>query len=81
VEGVDPAVLDGATGGHERLGRDLAPEGALALFDGVDAPIDVHLDRLEVEQTKEGVEGVRHLSIVALRPSGTFWKNPVDSGK
>jgi hypothetical protein len=32
------------------LGGDLATEGSLALLGGVDAPVDVDLNRLEIQQ-------------------------------
>ena len=48
-------------GGDERLARDLAAEDALAVLVGADAAEDVDLDRLEVEQLDERVDGLlRH---------------------
>ena len=62
MQRVDAAVVvDRAGRGHERLPGDLAPEDALAVLVGRHAPEDVDLDRLEVEQLHEGVDGVlRH---------------------
>ena len=50
-------VVDGAGGGDERLPRHLTPEDALPVLVGVDPAEDVDLDRLEVEQVDEGVDG------------------------
>jgi len=44
------AVLDRAPGGDQRLPGDLSAEHALALLVGAQAPEDVDLDGLEVEQ-------------------------------
>jgi hypothetical protein len=51
-------VVDRPSRGHEGLPRHLAAEDALAILVGRDAPEDVDLDRLEVEQLDEGVDGV-----------------------
>ena len=59
MERVDAAArLHRAGGRHQRLARHLAPEDPLAVLVGGDAPEDVHLDRFEVEQADEGVDGV-----------------------
>jgi hypothetical protein len=59
VQRVDvAAVVDRPGRGHEGLPRHLAAEDALAVLVGRHAPEDVHLDRLEVEQLDEGVDGV-----------------------
>ena len=78
MQRVDPAVLDGAAGGHQGLGGHLAPEDPLALLVGLDAPEDVHLDGLEVEQVDQEVEGLAHPAMLAgpgprakPRPAGT----------
>ena len=57
MQGVDPPSLDGAPRRHQGLRRHLAAEGALAVALGVLAAKDVHLDRLEVQEIDEGVEG------------------------
>ncbi len=60
-----PAVLDGATGGDQGLGGDLATEDALSLLVGLGAAEDVHLDLLEVEQADQLVEVVGHRTIIS----------------
>ena len=52
-----PVVVDGAGGGDEGLAGHLAAEHPLALLVGADAPEDVDLDGLEVEQRDEVVDG------------------------
>jgi hypothetical protein len=58
--------VDGPVGGHRAGGGDegltghLPSEHALAVLVGAHAPEDVHLDRLEVEQLHEGVQGLGH---------------------
>jgi hypothetical protein len=47
---VDGAGLDRAPRGHQGLGRDLASEGALALFRRVLPAKSIDLDSFEVEQ-------------------------------
>ena len=59
MQRVDAAVgVDRAGRGHEGLPGDLAAEDALAVLVGRHAAEDVDLDRLEVEQLDEGVDGV-----------------------
>src|SRR5918994_3804865 len=62
VERVDsPVGLDRAGGGHQRLAGHLPAEDPLAVLVRRDAPEDVDLDRLEVEQLDQIVDGVlRH---------------------
>jgi hypothetical protein len=47
---VDGADLDGATRGHQGLGGDLAPKGALTLLYRVLPAKSIDLDSFEVEQ-------------------------------
>ena len=67
VQGVDdPPGLHGAGGGDERLTGHLPAEHALAVLVGGQPAEDVHLDRLEVEQLHEGIDGVLgHPAILA----------------
>jgi hypothetical protein len=51
-----PAALDGSTRGHQRLGRHLAAESALAVALGVLAPKEVDLDILEIQQVNKKIE-------------------------
>ena len=61
VQRVHLAVgLDGAGGGHQRLAGHLPTEHPLGLDIGARAPEDVDLDRLEVEQGDEVVDGLLH---------------------
>jgi hypothetical protein len=62
VERVDsPVGLDRACRGHQRLAGHLPAEDPLVVFVRRDAPEDVDLDRLEVEQLDQIVDGVlRH---------------------
>ncbi len=60
VQRVDATAFDGASRRHERLGGDLTPEGALALLLGVLSAVGVDLDRLEVQQLYEIVQGGGH---------------------
>ncbi len=53
-----PVVGHRAGRGHQRLARHLAAEEALAVLVGRVAPEDVDLDRLEVEQPHQVVDGV-----------------------
>ena len=62
---MDPPVLHGAARRDEGLGGHLAPEDPLALFVGLNAPEDVHLNRLEVEQVDEELEGCAHGPMIA----------------
>ncbi len=64
VQRVDVALIHGAPRRHECLGGDLSTEDALTLLVGLDPAEDVLLDRLEVEQVDEEIEGVGHPSIV-----------------
>ena len=50
---VPAGFVDRAGRRDERLAGDLAPEHPLAVFVGLDAPEDVDLDRLEVEQVDQ----------------------------
>ena len=50
-------LVDRAGGGDERLAGDLATEHSLALLVGGVAAEDVDLDRVEVEEIDEVVEG------------------------
>jgi len=50
VQRVNSAVLDRPAGRHQRLGRDLAAEGALAFLGGVLSSEGVELDRLDVKE-------------------------------
>jgi hypothetical protein len=43
-------VFDRASRRHERLGRDLAAEGALALFFGMLSPESIDLDGLDIKE-------------------------------
>ncbi len=52
--------LDGPGGGHQRLAGDLPTEHPLGLDIGARPPEDVDLDRLEVEQGDEVVDGFLH---------------------
>ena len=67
VQRVHLAVFDGAPGGHERLAGHLAAEDALAVLVGLDATEDVDLDRLEVQQVDEEVQGRAHAPMFAAR--------------
>jgi hypothetical protein len=49
MERVHSSSLDGATGGHQGLGGNLTPEGALAGVIGVTSPKDIDLNGFEVE--------------------------------
>ena len=71
MQRVDVAVVvDRAGRGHERLAGHLAAEDALAVLVGRHAPEDVDLDRLEVEQLDEVVDGVLgHARKVAACPA------------
>jgi hypothetical protein len=54
----EPLVLvDGARRGDQRLAGDLAAEDADPVLVGGEAAEEVHLDRFEVEQLDEIVEG------------------------
>ena len=67
MQRVHPSVLDGAPGRHERLPGHLAAEDALALLVGLDAPEDVDLNGLEVEQVDEELQGRAHAPMFAGR--------------
>ena len=58
-------LVDCAASGHEGLRRDLTAESTLTFFLGVLATIGIHLDRLEIEQIDEELQGFRHLAILA----------------
>ena len=60
VQRVDLAVLDGPPGRDQGLPRHLPAEDPLALLVGLDAPEDVHLNRLEIEQVDEELERCAH---------------------
>ena len=63
--------IDRAGRGHERLAGDLAAEHALSILVRADAPEDVDLDRLEVEERDELVDlALRHPSSLAQGKSG-----------
>ena len=64
---MDPAVLDGAPGRHERLRGDLAAEDALALLVRLHTPEDVDLNGLEVKQIDEELQGRAHPPMFAGR--------------
>ena len=53
-------LVDGAGGGDERLAGDLPAEHPLSVLVGLDPAEDVDLDRLEVEQFDQVLQGVRH---------------------
>ena len=65
VERVHPPELHRAARCHEGLGGHLAAEHLLALLGGLDAPEDVDLDRFEVEQADQEVEGLAHRDMLA----------------
>ena len=70
VEGVDqPAGLHRAGGRHQRLAGHLPAEDPLAVLVGRDAAEDVDLDRFEVEQGDEVVEGAHGPVILAGGPA------------
>jgi hypothetical protein len=52
------------------LGGDLTAKRTLALLLGVLASIRIYLDRLEIEQIYEELQGFRHLTILALVSPG-----------
>ena len=58
VQRVDPPLLHRAARGDQGLARHLPAEDALAILLGADAAEDVDLDRLEVEELAELVDGV-----------------------
>ena len=58
---VPARVVDGAGGGHQGLSGDLATEHPLAVLVGRHAAEDVDLDRFEIEQLDEVVEGILHV--------------------
>lgn len=60
VQGVDAATLDRAPRGDEGLRGDLAAEDAPPRLVEADAPEDVHLDLLEVEQVNEARPVIAH---------------------
>ena len=68
VERVHVAVLDGAARRHERLPGHLPAEDALALLVRLGAAEDVDLDRLEVEQADEELQGRAHRPMFAGPP-------------
>jgi hypothetical protein len=55
-----PPVLHRATRRYQGLGGHLPAEDTLALLVGLNAPEDVHLNRLEIEQGDEELEGSAH---------------------
>jgi beta-glucosidase len=75
---MDPAVLHGAAGRHERLCGHLAAEDALALLVGLDAPEDVHLNGLEVQQIDEELQGRAHAPMFAGRRGAVAERSPPD---
>jgi hypothetical protein len=60
VQGVNPPLVDGSPGRAQGLGGHLAAEGALALLGRIAPPVDVDLDRLEVEEVEEVLQGYGH---------------------
>ena len=60
MERVHAAVLDGAARRHQRLAGHLPAEDALALLVGLGAAEDVDLDRFEVEEIDEELQGRAH---------------------
>ena len=64
-----PPLLHGPARGHQRLGRDLTAEHALAVLIGTHPPEDVDLDGLEVEEVDQKIEGFAHLPIL---PAGAL---------
>ena len=67
---VDLARADRPPGRHERLGRHLATEDPLNLLDRLDPPEEVDLDRLEIEQVDQLVEGFAHRDMLAADHHG-----------
>jgi len=68
MEGMDPAGVNSATGGDERLSGHLASEDPQAGRVEVLAAEDVHLDGLEVKQLDEMAQGLCHGSDDRLSP-------------
>jgi hypothetical protein len=58
-----PVVVDGAAGSHQRLAGDEAPEDPLALFVRTPSAENIDLDRFEVEEGDEIVEGLGHATL------------------
>src|ERR1700728_2604324 len=77
-------MLDGAARRHERLPRDLSAEDALALLVRLDAAKDVDLNRFEVEQPDEELQGRAHRPMFAgpqpRSPQRTPWRAPLPCG-
>src|ERR1035438_1279970 len=65
MQRMDPSVLHGAARGDKGLGGHLATEDPLALLVRLNAPEDVHLNRLEVEQVDEELERCTHRTMIA----------------
>jgi hypothetical protein len=67
VQRVHAPSFDRSPGGHESLGRNLAPEGALTSVVGVATSKNIDFDSFEVEKFEEKVEGLGHVTIVTGR--------------
>ena len=69
---MNAAVLHGAPGRHQRLGRDLTAKSPLSFLVGVATAEDVDLNRFEIKQFQKKIEGGGHVSILAGAREGPF---------
>ncbi len=59
------AIRHRASRRDQGLGGHLAPEDPKAMLLGAEPPEEVHLERLEIQQVEQFVEGGRHSPILA----------------
>ena len=60
MERMHATAVHRAAGGHQGLRGDLAPKDALSLLVGLNAPKNIDLYGLEVEQRDEEIQSARH---------------------
>ena len=58
------ASLNGATRGHQCLGRHLTAKDALTLLVRLDPPVGIDLNGFEIEEMDEEIKSDRHNTIV-----------------